>query len=503
MDFVQENLVGLPENVLLALLLVYAVGQVSDRISHRWKRSGDVLNGVLFGLAAILCMSFPLEPQPGVLVDLRTLVVFLAGPFVGPVAAFVSAALAAAYRIHLGGIGAVAGVGALFTASVLGSLIWKFYGRLSSWPAAVLAGIGLSIATIPWFLAIGGVANGLALMQRSGPTLAVLYIIGTVAIARLLTTRERRKTLTRELADDVRRLQDIAHVAFDWSWEMGPDLRFTDVSHVGQGTPLTAADLTGKRVDELFGTAPQRAWKAHGAKLSNREPFRDIVLKIPTAAGEERHLAISGKPFFDDGGDFAGYRGSGRDITDESRQRDELLKQARTDWLTGAMNRGSIDALLAAEVERVRRYGRKMSLVLFDIDGFKQVNDRHGHTTGDVVLQEVADTVKARLRTNDLFGRLGGDEFLILLPEASAEGAAALAEDVRAEVEQRSFADGLKVTLSLGAAEYEPHADKTDLLNAADAALYMAKGKGKNRVVVAEQDDTIPASVKSGTRDPV
>ena len=502
MDIIRDSIVGLPENVLLALLLVFAVGQVSERISQRWEWAGDVVNGVLFGLAAILCMSFPLEPQPGVRVDLRSLVVFLAGPFAGPIAASVAAAIAGGYRIWLGGMGALAGVGGVVTAAILGSLIWKFHGLLSSWRAALLAGVALSVTTIPWFLAIGSLENGWALMKGTGPTLAFLYVVGTVAIARLLVSGERRLIRTRMLADDVRRLRDIANVAFDWSWEVDADLRFTDVSRMAQGSHFEPADLVGKRLEDLFGEAKRRIWKTHGATLEQHKPFRDIVLKVRTEAGELRHLAISGKPVFDKAGNFAGYRGSGRDVTEESRQRDELLQQANTDWLTGAMNRRSIEALLAAEAERVRRYGRTMSLILFDIDGFKQVNDRNGHAAGDAVLREVTETVNGRLRANDMLGRLGGDEFLVLLPEANAEGAAAVAEDLRTDVESSTFGDGLNVTLSLGAAECMPGAETADLLNAADAALYVAKARGKNRVVVAGEPPAVAPDEPARTKNP-
>lgn len=168
----------------------------------------------------------------------------------------------------------------------------------------------------------------------------------------------------------------------------------------------------------------------------------------------------------------------------------QMRKLASVDGLTGAANHNTTVSLLSHTLERSRREGQPVSFVMLDLDHFKQVNDQHGHAVGDDVLRAVAQCARSRLRGSDVLGRLGGEEFGLLLPATAATGAKHLAEQVRLAVEALELkGDGgqpLRVTLSAGVAE----AAKTDtpetLMHLADKALYQAKQKGRNRVVVAD-----------------
>ncbi len=165
-----------------------------------------------------------------------------------------------------------------------------------------------------------------------------------------------------------------------------------------------------------------------------------------------------------------------------------LEQMAMHDALTGCVNRGTVDALLAHALQRGQREGSPVAFVMFDLDHFKQVNDRHGHRAGDEVLRQVVATVRARLRASDVFGRVGGEEFALLLPATDLPGARRLAEGVRAAVEALSVptVDGpaLGVTLSLGVAVAASDAGLTpdQLYGRTDQALYAAKHGGRNRV---------------------
>ena len=162
-------------------------------------------------------------------------------------------------------------------------------------------------------------------------------------------------------------------------------------------------------------------------------------------------------------------------------------RQALVDGLTGLANRRAAADALHVEAARAERLETPLSVVLADLDGFKDVNDEHGHAVGDAVLRAFAEVLRDTLRESDLAGRWGGEEFLLLLPGADEEGAAQLAERVRIGLAARRIPSvpGLRVTASFGVAEYAGEANTEQLVAAADDALYRAKRGGKDRVVPA------------------
>jgi len=163
---------------------------------------------------------------------------------------------------------------------------------------------------------------------------------------------------------------------------------------------------------------------------------------------------------------------------------DRLTRKASTDALTGALNRHGFGEAAEAELLRAQRYQRKLSMIMFDLDHFKAVNDRHGHAVGDRVLQEAARLVDQNLRLADVFARWGGEEFIILAPETSAGEAECLAEKLR-QLFHEARAEGLpRFTASFGVAAHEPGDDAASLAKRADRALYQAKQGGRDRVVL-------------------
>ena len=159
-------------------------------------------------------------------------------------------------------------------------------------------------------------------------------------------------------------------------------------------------------------------------------------------------------------------------------------RQALVDSLTGLANRRASAEALQAELARAGRLGTPLSVVLVDLDGFKDVNDAHGHSVGDEVLRAFADVLRETLRDSDIAGRWGGEEFLLLLPGADEDGAVHLAERVRTGLSSRAIpgAPGLRVTASFGVAEHRSESESQQLVAAADEALYRAKRAGKDRI---------------------
>jgi len=177
-----------------------------------------------------------------------------------------------------------------------------------------------------------------------------------------------------------------------------------------------------------------------------------------------------------------------QDRLNEINQTLEYL--SRSDPLTGVYNRRFLLETLEAEFERARRYSLKFSIILMDIDNFKEVNDRFGHIYGDKVLKQVAQILKEELRRHDILGRYGGDEFLIILPETDGIGAGMVGERCRKAISSGiTFADEkYHLTVSMGVIAYPNPKIMTaeDMIRLADTALYEAKARGKNKVVVAK-----------------
>ncbi len=177
------------------------------------------------------------------------------------------------------------------------------------------------------------------------------------------------------------------------------------------------------------------------------------------------------------------------DITKLKLVQNELHILANIDSLTGANNRGHFMELATREMQRAARYKRGLSMVLMDMDAFKRINDTYGHACGDQALITLKNICTKNTRKMDVFARLGGEEFALLLPETSWERAADLAERLRKFLEDTVIkADGVefKCTISMGVTEFgiQEHDTLETLLHRADKALYKAKADGRNRVVV-------------------
>lgn len=162
----------------------------------------------------------------------------------------------------------------------------------------------------------------------------------------------------------------------------------------------------------------------------------------------------------------------------------ELARSASTDGLTGLWNRSRIEQLFARECARARRYGTPFSVILIDIDHFKEVNDTHGHTVGDTVLRQFAQLLRNNVRQVDQVGRLGGEEFLIVLPEINVKQARAAAETLRQRINNHEFETVQHKTASFGVTQYHGKETLQSVLDRVDQALYAAKNNGRDRVEV-------------------
>lgn len=170
------------------------------------------------------------------------------------------------------------------------------------------------------------------------------------------------------------------------------------------------------------------------------------------------------------------------EITERKKLEQELEELATIDKLTQVYNRVKSDELIKREVERAKRYNNAMSVLMFDIDHFKTVNDAHGHFVGDYVLKTTASLAKNTIRDIDYIVRWGGEEFLIIAPETPIDQAERLAERIRKTMESHKFDTVNTITASFGVTAYKNNDTENSLINRADTAMYKAKTNGRNRV---------------------
>ena len=280
-----------------------------------------------------------------------------------------------------------------------------------------------------------------------------------------------------------------------------------DVIMVLDATPLSAGGpkivyvnpaferLMGYRADEVVGQNPKLLQgpdtddETRGRirqAMRQHESIRTQILNY-AKDGSELWLDINFVPLFDDNGELAYYAAIERDLTEHKKLQFALEAMARTDGLTGLANHQAFMEQAKNEFSRARRYSRSLSVIMIDIDHFKLINDKHGHAAGDQVLRQLGQRCHNRLRDSDFLGRIGGEEFALLLPDTPQDNALYVAERMRKQLGKTSIEldNGitLNITASFGvAAMNENDRDFNAVLQRADAAMYEAKHAGRNQV---------------------
>ncbi len=303
-----------------------------------------------------------------------------------------------------------------------------------------------------------------------------------------LDVTERAALIERLVASEAR-FRALTELSSDWYWEMDSELRFTRVErgalaqeHVAH---LLPSDVLGRRRWELKGDLIQPAsWDEHRATLLARQPYRDLIVRRLAADGSARYIASSGDPVFDTQGNFHGYRGVSKDISDQVRAKESIERLATIDSLTLLANRYAFDERARIELAQAYAEGRRCALLFIDLDNFRLLNNAYGHRAGDEVLHHVAERLRANTPEPRLLGRRGGDELIALIGEMPrSEAAIDLARRLitAISVPMRVLGLDLSVTPSIGIAYFpQDGIDLEALVNAADAAMYEAKQNGRS-----------------------
>ena len=255
------------------------------------------------------------------------------------------------------------------------------------------------------------------------------------------------------------------------------------------GMPIEVA--TNKHWAEVINWTPEskQDYQHHLSSLiRGDQEFAKFEMSFIHPDESKKHVSVSEYIAIDENGSTV-IEGIVEDITSRVEIENTLEHMALFDSLTSLYNRKAIEFALNNEIQRSGRYQHKVSVLLLDLDHFKNINDTYGHQAGDQVLEAFAEVITDSIRGTDSAGRYGGEEFIVLLPETALENAVALAERLRqrvAELRVQSGDNTIKLTTSIGVAVYPDHADSwKSLYPILDKALYAAKHAGRNAVKVA------------------
>ncbi len=286
------------------------------------------------------------------------------------------------------------------------------------------------------------------------------------------------------------RYRSLTELSSDWYWEQDEQFRFVRVDGYQKYADDAGESFIGHcRWDSGARAVTEAQWDEHRRALQAHEVFRNFEMQRQVADGSVRWSSVSGAPIFDAVGEFRGYRGVGRDITEQKKYEDETQRLAFYDTLTGLPNRRLLLDRLAKALATTERSRTRGALLFIDLDNFKDLNDTLGHDVGDQLLEKVANRLVACIRQGDTVSRFGGDEFVVMVKDLHSD----VSEAVRqVKTVGEKILDTLNLpfelqgsvhfsTPSIGVTLFSgQHQSVDELLKRADLAMYQAKGAGRN-----------------------
>lgn len=354
-----------------------------------------------------------------------------------------------------------------------------------------IAGLGLVVVlpcVVAWMASFTAALCAAMLIGRSSvPFLHMLSILfslgvavfGVMAVARWAFAQLRTNAEVGSQSESASLLlQEYEQRGVGWLWQVDPDNRVSYISSrmvALLGRP--ASQLLGHSLPALLGGNAEL-----GRKLLDREPFANLEMEMETTRGP-RWISIAGDPIIDTADRFEGFRGVGSDITEIRQTQERLTHLANMDVLSGLPNRGRVRQLLGEALRAATAESHACAILFLDLDGFKPVNDTFGHPKGDAVLRMVAKRLVQEVGSAGHVGRMGGDEFAVVIPDAQSRNKVEqMAKRIIESIRERYDIDGttIEIGVSIGGA-FGPIDGATvdDLILKADLALYEAKGSGR------------------------
>jgi len=362
--------------------------------------------------------------------------------------------------------------------------------------ASLTAGLGIAslglVVVLPcvvtWMaMFTAGLSTSLLIGRTSLPfehTLSILFtlgvaIFGVLAVARWAFTQLKTNAdIGSQSESSSLLLQEYEQRGVGWLWQVDSENRVTYISSrmvALLGRP--ASQLFGHSLPSLLGGSAEL-----GTKLLSKEPFANLEMELETGRGP-RWISIAGDPIIDTAGRFEGFRGVGSDVTEIRQTQERLTHLANMDVLSGLPNRGRVRQLLGEALREATASNSACAILFLDLDGFKPVNDTFGHPKGDAVLRAVAKRLVTEVASSGTVGRMGGDEFAIVVPDAqSRRSVEQMAQRIIDSIKEPYDIEGtnIRIGVSIGCA-FGPIDGATvdDLILKADLALYEAKGAGR------------------------
>ena len=310
-----------------------------------------------------------------------------------------------------------------------------------------------------------------------------------------LVEAERRAEREKEQRRAEELLAEYEQTGQGWFWETDRRGQISYVSpRIAALVHKTPEDLEGRPFTSLFllDSQQQESARTLSFHLSTRSSFQEVAVRAATDEEDERWWSISGRPVLDQFHNFMGFRGSGTDLTETRRSQQHVTQLARFDSLTKLANRFQMSEWLEKLLASPRVENRSCAVFLLDLDRFKQVNDTMGHPAGDALLIQVADRLRSTVGNMGHVGRLGGDEFQVLLPgRHHRDGLAHLARRIIENLSQPYSIEGSRLVIgaSLGISVCPDDGNTSEkIIRNADLALYAAKGAGRGRHHFYDED---------------
>jgi len=476
--------VGILALVIIAYSFLVRGLQAGSRVSN-------VVTGLVFGAAAIVAMHDTITIAPGVMFDTRNILIALAAPFGGPIAAAVGAAVAGAYRLSLGGPGIWAGSSSIVVAALAGiAFSYIFRPRDGAYRVRDLVLLGILTSTYQTTIFLMPADLAWRTFEKCFLPLSAITIAGVTVLGAVLGSARRRLLVDARNKERDAVFHAIFHNTADSFYlsRREADGRYTlyDANAAGLAklgrargdaigrdiAELYPAAIAAKVIADLDRCAISREVQHFEDNQGGLQSWEIVLVPIPGADGEIKFI-----------------HGSSRDITWRVMAEARLKDAATTDMLTGLSNRRAFHETAMATVALAHRQRRPLAALMIDADHFKTINDNYGHDVGDVVLVAMADLLRRQARPGDLLARLGGEEFALIMPATDDVDAAVMAERIRLAVEATPVltrAGHLRLTISVGVSTLGPTMTTLDqLLQGADQALYRAKRDGRNLVRIA------------------
>jgi diguanylate cyclase (GGDEF)-like protein/PAS domain S-box-containing protein len=348
--------------------------------------------------------------------------------------------------------------------------------------ASFIAFSGGGLSWIMW-------RNGLPMVGALALFYSAVLVAAALASARDYILRSYAERALKEKTEVVSLLlREFEDSGGDWMWQTDAQRCLTHVSpRFAEALRLDSNDIETKPIIQILAGEAWESGKFHqglhdlAERMINRESFSDLVIPVHID-GEQHWWELSASPRFDDNGNFQGFRGVGSDVTDARRSADKINRMARYDTLTGLPNRLQITEALGQAMADAERWRSRCAFMMIDLDRFKAINDTLGHPVGDRLLTQVSARLKTIMTANELCGRIGGDEFAVVIKDAKTDAQlTTIAQKIIHDLSQPYEVDHhtLYIGASVGSA-IGPRDGRTveTLIRSADLALYRSKDQG-------------------------